>query len=293
MKRISLSAALDAIAPGFEVRTWALLLPLPPPPAGRGAREAGPGPGLRAHRGRGERSVLGQAGGGARGGRRCPLCSHGGRGGLWGAVRRVPRGAVRGGALPAERSGSFGAVRSGPERSPPCGARRALPARARRSALAALGPPRLLRLRPPPMSHHLAVTLSQRRRRFAAPGARDRARSKSGLPRRRRAARAPGPTSPRGQSGARRRAREGGARPPSPQGPRALTAASPPPSLRSPCWRFPSPGAPALGILSSPPLLAGFGGRGAHSLLLGAAGVRLSRAQETGEALSLLVSEGR
>lgn len=69
VKRISLSAALDAISPGFEVRTWALL-PLPPPPAGRGAREAGPGPGLRAHRGRGERSALRQAGRGARGGRR-------------------------------------------------------------------------------------------------------------------------------------------------------------------------------------------------------------------------------
>lgn len=63
VKRISLSAALDAIALGFEVRTWTL----PPPPPGRGAREAGPGPGLRAHRGRGERSALrqGDAGGAA------------------------------------------------------------------------------------------------------------------------------------------------------------------------------------------------------------------------------------
>lgn len=96
MKRISLSAALDAIALGFEVRTWTLLL-LPPPPAGRGAREAGPGPGLRAHRGRGERSVLRQAGGRGRGRRRPPLLS-------WGSRRALGRGAVRcppgGGALP-------------------------------------------------------------------------------------------------------------------------------------------------------------------------------------------------
>lgn len=61
VKRISLSAALDAIALGFEVRTWPL-----PLPAGRGAREAGPGPALRAHRGRGERPALRQPDGGAR-----------------------------------------------------------------------------------------------------------------------------------------------------------------------------------------------------------------------------------
>lgn len=306
VKRISLSAALDAISPGFEVRTWAPLLP--PPPAGRGAREAGPGPGLRAHRGRGERSVLGQAGGGARGGRRRPLYSHGVRGGLWGAVRRVPRGSVRSGALSAVRRGALGAARSGAVRSPPCGARRALLARARRSALAALGPPRLLRLRPPPMSHHLAVTLSQRRRRFAAPGARDCAGRKSGLPRRRRAARAPRPTCP-----ARAERREAPhspqplapprpSLPPAPHSPHSVLSAahSPQPRgrlaplfLHAPLVALSNP----LGSSSGNHVVSSSGGGvcGACGtfLVLGAAGARLSRAQETGEALSLLGSEGR
>lgn len=121
VKRISLSAALDAITPGFEVRTWALLLPLPPPPAGRGATEAGPGTGLRAHRGRGERSVLRRAGGRARGGAPLtPLLSWGsrwavGRGAArsprCGTERRAPRGADRRVRSGAEGRGAFPAVR--------------------------------------------------------------------------------------------------------------------------------------------------------------------------------------
>ncbi|XP_027738735.1 uncharacterized protein LOC114057102 [Empidonax traillii] len=65
----------------------------------------------------------------------------------------------RSGAVSGARGcarGAFG--RSGGVCGADRGARRALPARARRSALAA---PRLLRLRPPPVSHHLAVTPSQ------------------------------------------------------------------------------------------------------------------------------------